>query len=282
MTPIDHAFWAREILKHLVAHVKNFRGGRKYIYYGELAKAVNYPPPHSGSVFANNIGQTLGAMGHLIEDIVIDGERTPYIQALVVAVGSNLPGDGIKEFYPDYPKLPKDKKKDLISAEYQRIFDFGSRWEELLIELGIKKDEIATQINIYKLHNPYGSEGSPEHRLLREYIFEHPELFGYSPTAKFREYPLKSGDIVDVVFETPDEVIGIEVKSARSGYDDLERGIFQCIKYRTILEAEIFVKGTVRKVKCFLVIESALPRDLLRVSQKLYIDVLENFRQINP
>lgn len=281
MTTIDHDHWAREVLKYLVAHVKNFRGGSKYIYYGKLAKAINYPPPYLGSSFASNIGHTLGKMGHLIENVVVDGETPPYIQALVVAVGSNLPGDGIKEFYSDYQNLPKTKKRDLIFAEYQRIFEFGSRWEVLLSELGIKANEIDTKRNNRGLHNRYGSEGSPEHRALRDYIFEHPELFNCSPIGKFREYPLKSGDSVDVVFEMSDEIIVIEVKSVRSGYDDLERGIYQCVKYRAVIEAEISIQGTERKVKCFLVSESTLPRDLLRVSQKLAVEVLENFRQKN-
>lgn len=281
MTTIDHEYWAREVLKYLVTHVKNFRGGKKYIYYGELAKAIHYPTPYSGSVFANNIGHTLGEMGHLIENEVIDGERPPYIQALLVAVGSNLPGDGIKEFYRDYPNLPKDKKKDLISVEYQRIFDFGSRWEKLLDKLGIKADKLDTPGKNLELHNPYGSEGSPEHQALRDYIFNHPELFGCKPADKFREYPLKSGDSVDVVFETPDEIIGVEVKSARSGYDDLERGIFQCFKYRAVMEAEDYIRGIKRKAKCFLVSECTLPYDLLRVSQKLGVEVLEDFRQKN-
>lgn len=281
MATIDHEHWAKEVLKYLVAHVKNFRGGNKCIHYGELAKVINYPPPHVGSAFARNIGHTLGTMGHLIENIVIDGERPPYIQALVVAVGSNLPGDGIKEFYSDYSDLSKSKKKDLISVEYERIFDFGSRWEKLLAESGINTGEIDTQRKNHGLHNPYGSEGSPEHRALRDYIFEHPELFGCRPTGKFREYPLKSGDSVDVVFEMPDEIIGIEAKSVRSGYDDLERGIFQCVKYRAVMEAEISVQAAERKVKCILVSENSLPRDLIRASQKLAVEIMENFRQKN-
>lgn len=281
MTTIDHEHWAREILKYLVAHVKRFHGGSKYIHYGELAKAINYPPPYLGSAFASNIGHTLGNMGHLIENVVIDGERPPYIQALVVAVGSNLPGDGIKEFYSDYPNLPNAKKRDLIFAEYQRIFEFGSRWETLLSELSIKADEIEIKKNNHSLHNPYGSEGSPEHRALRDYVFEHPEIFEVKPDDKFREYPLKSGDSIDVMFEMSDEIIGVEVKSIRSGDDDLERGIYQCIKYRAVLESENLVSGVTKTVKCFLVLEGSLSRKLSRISEKLGVKVLESFQHKN-
>ena len=82
-TDIDHAHWAREILKYLVKHVSSFRGGKKFVYYGELAKSIGYPEPHRGSFFAQRIGGTLGEMGHLIENFTIDGERPPHIQALV-------------------------------------------------------------------------------------------------------------------------------------------------------------------------------------------------------
>src|SRR5258706_12974730 len=275
----DHQYWASEVLKFLVEHVRDFRGGKKFIHYGELAKAINYPEPQYGNLFANRIGRTLGQMGRLIDNVPIDGEQPPYIQALVVRTGTNLPGDGIKEFYSDYPNLPKDKKKDLIAAEYQRIFDFGSRWEELLLELGIATDNAEIKKRKDFLHNPYGSEGSPEHKALGDYVYENPAIFGIIAVRKFREYPLKSGDIVDVFFETATEIIGVEVKSARSGDDDLERGIFQCVTYRAVLESENFVREKTTKVKCFLVIESALPRELRRTSDKLNVEVWDNFKQ---
>lgn len=281
MTTVDHEHWAKEVLKYLVKHIKEYRGGSKFVHYSDVAKAINYPRPYFGSVFANRIGHTLGKMGHLIENIIVDGERPPYIQALVVAIGSNLPGDGIKEFYADYPNLSKAKKRDLISAEYQRVFDFGSRWEKVLSELGVKPDEIEIKKRNHDLHNSYGCEGSPEHRALRNYVFEHPETFGLQPVGKFREYPLRSGDSVDILFETSDEIIGIEVKSVRSGYDDLERGIFQCVKYRAVLEAENLIQGTTKTVKCFLVLEGLLPRELRRASEKLGVRVLGNFQQKN-
>jgi len=134
---IDHTFWAKKALRYLVSHIKHFRGGEKFVYYGDLAKAIGYPEPHQCNIFARRIGETLGVLGHLIEDVIIDGERPPYIQALVVSKATRLPGDGIKEFYPDYPSLPREKKRDLVLREVQRIFEFGTRWEKLLDVLNI-------------------------------------------------------------------------------------------------------------------------------------------------
>ncbi len=275
---IDHTYWAKEVLKYLVSHIKHFQGGEKFIYYSDLAKAIGYPAPHQGNVFARRIGETFGVMGHLIEDIPIDGERPPYIQALVVSKSSRLPGDGIKEFYPDYPMLPKEKKRGLVLREVQRIFEFGSQWEKLLERLNISSGDKSEALR-RSLHNPYGSEGSPEHRELRDYVYNHPEVVGaFSVTDKYREYPLKSGDVVDVLFETPTGTIAIEIKSRRSGRDDIERGIYQCIKYKAVLEAENIILRKQRPVDCILVLEENLPRELSRVASQLQISVLEGIK----
>ncbi len=277
---IDHRYWAEKTLQYLISHIRDYKGGNKFVYYGELAEAIGYPEPYKGSVFGLRIGQTLGELGHMIESMVIDGEHPPYIQALVVKKGDKLPGDGLKEFYEDYPDLPRDKKKDLIAAEYERVFNFGSRWEKLLEELGLSTDKTSAKEKDRKanpLHNPYGSEGSPEHQKLRNHVYQNPQLLGISPIARFREYPLKSGDFIDVVFETPTEIIGVEVKSYRSGHDDLERGVFQCIKYRAVLEAERTVASSSKKIECILITEPELPRHLRSVTKKLGVRFLDNF-----
>lgn len=216
-------------------------------------------------------------MGHMIENIVVEGEKPPFIQALVVSKSTKLPSDGLKEFKKDYPSLSKAKKLDYVLCEYENIFNFGTRWEILLSELGIESGEGFITKKGNTLHNPYGSEGSPEHRRLRDYISTHPEIIGL--TAKgIVEYPLKSGDYVDIVFETSEEIVGIEVKSLRSGEDDLLRGLFQCIKYKAILDAEDLVQGKERKVKTILVLENSLSKELLRICRKLNVVAIENFR----
>ena len=139
----EHAFWAKEILWFLVNYVRSFKGGDKFITYGAVAKAVGYPAPHTGNLFGNNIGKTLGEMGHLFADIKIDGERVPMMQALVVSTSDKLTSDGLKEFNATYPLLTKEKKKDFVQAEYRKIFEFGDRWEEVLNRLGIDKSQKA-------------------------------------------------------------------------------------------------------------------------------------------
>ena len=100
MKDVDHNNEARKCLGFLVNWIQKYNGGNKYITYGELAKNINYPEPYIGTIFGNRIGDTLGTMGHLFDDLIIPDwkGRIPYLQALVVAKSSKLPGNGLKEF----------------------------------------------------------------------------------------------------------------------------------------------------------------------------------------
>ena len=277
----EHIFWAREILGFLVNHVRDFNGGNKYVTYGAVAKSVGYPAPHTGNLFGNNIGKTLGVMGHLFDDMVINGERVPMLQALVVSSSGKLPSDGLKEFNATYPLLTKEKKKDFVQIEYRKIFEFGDRWEEVLTRLGIHNSKKAVQDNKQSggLYNPYGSEGSPEHRALRDYIAANPSIIGISINVKgITEYPLKSGDSIDVVFEDDNSIFAVEVKSERSGNDDIERGLYQCIKYEEVLRAEIKVNKKAKEVVCVLVLADSFPLKLRKDKNILGITVHENIK----
>ncbi len=274
---VDHEYWAKEILKELIQYINNFKGGKKYITYGELAKRINYPEPHTGSAFAKNIGKTLGVMGHMFDNIFIDGFSIPLIQALVVNSGTKLPSDGLKEFNNTYPFLSKEKKVDFVNNEFDKIFKFANKWYKLLEKLDFPYEKNETSLKNNNLYNPFGSQGSPEHKELCEYIAENPSAIRLKTAAKgILEYPLKSGDKIDVVFETEDQIIGVEIKSKRSGDDDLERGIYQCIKYSSVLEAEKMINDKKYSTRCYLVIESSLPKHLNKIRNKLKVVVFDN------
>lgn len=275
---MNHERWAKVLLAVMVKHIQDFNGGDKYITYGALAKKVGYPEPHTGHLFGKNIGETLGVMGHMFDNIVIDGEKVPLLQTLVVRQGKKLPSDGLKEFNKTYPQLSDKKKKDFIFAEYKKIFKFGDRWKKVLEELGIRQPTTAQSKRTIgnNLYNPYGSEGSQEHIALRDFIAKNPSIIGLNVDGKgITEYPLKSGDIIDVVFETDDLIVGVEVKSRKSGNDDHERGLYQCVKYSAVLEAENKTEGKQRKTYCVLVLEGKLSSLLRRVQRNLEIEVIE-------
>lgn len=280
MCSIDHNKWAKIFLVALIEHIRNFQGGDKYLTYGKLAKQVGYPEPHTGNIFGKNIGETLDVMGHMFDDIVVDGENIPLIPSLVVNQSKKIPSDGLKEFNSNYPSLSDEKKRDFVSSEYKKIFEFGNRWEKVLTILGINQSKNLSDFEHAKksnLYNPYGSEGSPEHIALREFVANNPSVIGLDCDARgITEYPLKSGDIVDVVFETSEAVVGVEVKSKRSGTDDIERGLYQCIKYLAVLEAEKKVNDKTADISCILVMEGILAHKLSKIQRCLGIKVCQN------
>ena len=86
----------------------------------------------------------------------------------------------------------------------------------------------------------YGRQGEgPNHEWLRHWVLNNPGEISaaYESFRTETEVVLASGDRVDVVFYGPDETVAIEVKSVDSNETDLRRGVFQCIKYRAVMEA---------------------------------------------
>ena len=85
------------------------------------------------------------------------------------------------------------------------------------------------------------------------------------------EYDLRSGDRVDVTAWDQEGVCWhIEVKSKISNEADIERGLYQCVKYKAVAEAmERVAPRRARSVKSILIVESDLPSDLDDLAKKL-------------
>jgi hypothetical protein len=84
-----------------------------------------------------------------------------------------------------------------------------------------------------------GGGESPFHERLRLWVKANPALVlpAYARAKPATEVPLLSGDRVDNVYDHEDRIAVIEVKSWISNDDDVERGIYQCIKYRAVMAA---------------------------------------------
>ena len=115
-----------------------------------------------------------------------------------------------------------------------------------------------------------GAGEGPNHRALRLWVEANPARIGrrYSNAETTTEEQLLSGDRVDVVYYTDNEVLAIEVKSRDSEWSDLERGIYQCVKYRAVLAAQ---EREGRTVRALLLTESELPRELAGRAKRLDI-----------
>ena len=79
------------------------------------------------------------------------------------------------------------------------------------------------------------------------------------------EVELLSGDRVDVVLYGERKTVAIEVKSKDSNWADLQRGIYQCVKYKAVLSAQ----DDRLPVESWLITETNLDGDLKGLAKKL-------------
>jgi hypothetical protein len=124
-----------------------------------------------------------------------------------------------------------------------------------------------------------GGQGeSPEHRALKEYVAKNPEslfgLKGYERYAVPEKY-FPSRDRVDVYFEHPQKPVAVECKAANASDDDLASGIFQCVKYRALLEAEYKWKRLNFSPRCILAVGRPLPPRYVRLAKLLNVEYVE-------
>lgn len=277
-----HEQQARGSLSQLVAHVFAHQNGPiNGMTYQDLAFRIGRLTKR-GEGHAHGMGQVLGVMGHLLRGLEGNwGEPIPHIQSLAInKTGKNrgLPDDGIKEFWPDYPRLTRSEKENRTRAEYQKILVFGSRWNDVLAKLDIQPLEAT----IAKKWFGKGGE-SDDHKALKEYVRSHPELVGAAATWKsFTEYALPSLDEIDVLFKSEDACIAVEVKSAISDSfpSDYERGLYQIIKYRALLTAMSQDRRYVMpsNIRVVLVLESQLPSEYKATAEVLGVELIENVR----
>lgn len=116
-----------------------------------------------------------------------------------------------------------------------------------------------------------------EHKALKEYVLKHPELVGaLTGEVGQAEYSLRSGDKLDVYF--PASKIAVEVKSKISNDEDIERGLFQCVKYKATLDAMDKVDGITPQNKVVLVLGGKMEKPHKKVQKKLGITVIENVK----
>lgn len=276
----------RASLLKLVEHVFDHRDGLIHpLYYSQLAERIGRLNKH-GHGHGHGMGNVLGRMGHLLKTIEDEwGEGIPHIQSLVVSrTGKlkDLPDKGIKEFWPEYPAMTHVEKANRTQIEHQRIVAFGSRWNDVLKRLGLPEITASRQSSAPKEFLGKGGE-SESHKRLKQFVLDNPELVGAKlDWQRFPEYPLRSLDQIDVVFKSAQALIAVEVKSAISDRFplDYERGLFQIVKYRALLEA-MARSGNYdipTESKVILLLESRLPAEYRPLAELLGVTILENVK----
>lgn len=280
---------ARASLRALVKHVYETAGPLAGITYSELAYRIDRLNKHGEA--HPRMGKALGIMGHLLEDVESAPAWTdpiPHIQSLVVNKTGRLgglPDDGISEFWSSYPELPKEEKWNRVQVEYQDIKSFGSRWNDVLRALDLAQVPVGnTAGNERRRIRGFGRGGeSPQHKALKEFVAQNPTLVGASAEDQVcLEYALPSLDMLDVLFKGRTRWIAVEVKSKVSDNmpSDYERGIYQCVKYRSILEAmqKDPAYQLPSEVQVVLALESELPSPHQRLAKETNANVIQRIR----
>ncbi len=249
------------------------------ITYGSLAKELGIPNPR-------NLNYPLGSIGASLQHLGKEWQRDiPPIQVLVINKNTGLPGAGIGWFlhHPkaDFARLSRQQKDELVKVAHFDIYAYR-HWDEVLRALELKPVFSNAEALVKTATRFKGGGEGEAHRRLKTYVCAHPELIDFRhPCQATVERRLPSGDALDVSFESRRHWTAVEVKSAVSAEGDLERGLFQCVKYKAVMAAECAVQGKRKDVDALLVVEGKLSPDLLALANTLGIQFAEVSRHGN-
>jgi hypothetical protein len=246
--------------------------------YSDFALELEMPNPR-------NLNYVLGCVGETLKSLSEEWkEHVPPIQCLVVNKHTGLPGEGVGWFLADreaflpfenYKNLSQRQQRDLVHGQLQKVFIY-SRWRNVLQALNLKPVPFEFSSLLDAASRKSGGEGE-NHRLLKEFVAKHPEAIGLpkgTPKGEM-ERSLPSGDSLDVSFQVADHWICAEVKSSVSTTDDIVRGLFQCVKYRAVMEAVQRAGAFQQNARAILILENTFPAHLIALKHILGVEVVD-------
>lgn len=253
--------------------------------YGEAASRLEKECGFGRIFPAVRMGVVVGEMQYRILEL---DEDAPLLNVLLVRNDTGEPGDEAREFLanrnPAEIRLEEEGVRtshpelwtELVMQAAEEVYRFPD-WDAVYGELFGRyvPDPQCTPAEDSRSPRGGGGEGA-NHRALRIWVMRHPKRIGrrFGSAKVETEKELLSGDRVDIVFTTARELLAIEVKSRDSNWYDLRRGIFQCIKYQAVLQAQ---EQSGRSVNSLLVSECRLSADLTRLAKDLGV----SYSQVN-
>lgn len=246
------------------------------ITYGDAAAELGL---HHRTIHptAGVIGYTLKLVGQARD---WRRRQPPPLQALLVNDITRVPGGGVDGFMSAAYQAAKttEKKRAVLKAVYADIKAYP-HWDELFTMIGLNPTPAPADDLVEKAIAARGRGGEgPEHKALKEYVAANPSVIGLAATSAQGkcEFPLASGDRVDVIFEGKRLKTAVEVKSSVSSDGDIARGLFQCLKYRVVLEKQAELGRIPFGVRVLLVVGKAFPMELIPLRNSLQVDVIDN------
>ena len=248
---------------------------RSFVTYGQAKRRLETEGDFT-TIFSAHMGIPAGELMYRIQSVMPDA---PLLNVLLVQQGDKMPSEGAGPFMAEYLDDPR-----LANSEFRA--EDPQAWRAAC-------DQIASDVYAFEAWDgvyeqtfgepfpppspPQGSERDgirharrgegPRHRALRLWVRDHPGAIRpfYAGFRTATEVVLESADRVDVVYYGPSLTVAIEVKSSDSDESDLRRGIFQCIKYRAVMQAMDIRSDA--PITAILVTQTPLPGDLKALAQ---------------
>ena len=266
---------SRELVKTIIPILVRWaKQGLTNMTYQHLMNELG-KPTFSG------IGKQLGYVDDVFRRLREEtGEKIPTLNALVKSKSTGLPSPGFSYVYTSYDDMTENEKKIFVLGLNKEAIEY-QQWDWVLSALGLIPSVIDTTASETAIRsgNFFGGGGEgPDHKKLKEYIYNHPEVIGIIDIKKRdMEHILLSGDRLDVYFVLADNSkVAVEIKPSTSPDADIMRGLYQCVKYKAILDAEDKVHGNKANNSAILVIGGELSPENRKVRDTLGVKALEN------
>ena len=243
--------------------------------YGDLAHAI-------GKSKFSGIGHALYFVQQVLDNLSTKSSREiPTLNSLCKNAKTMLPSEGFEFVSPQYNDLDENGKRVFVKGLDSNAMNFP-HWDWVLKELELKEAVPFTEEQLEAIKNPrciYGGEGE-EHKILKEYICQHPESINYKDVDFAEiEHILPSGDRLDVYFELSDGThVAIEVKPSISPDQDIARGVFQCVKYYAVMDALRNIECKDYEIKVLLVTAGNFSSQNKELAEELDVEYVENFK----
>lgn len=218
----------------------------------------------------------LGCIGRTVQELSARLGPIPQLEAIVVNAKTGMPGPGIDGFFPGALKsATPQRRRAVILAAQQEVFDYP-HWDRVLqlCRLPPADPKIAALIDRAAKRGRGGRGEGDAHRHLKLAIARKPALVGLEGETAI-EYALPSGDKVDVLVRTRKATVAVEVKPEGAPDADVMRGLFQCVKYRAVINAQRAAQGEHPNADVRLALGGLFPAALLGLCNALSVTVVD-------
>lgn len=248
---------------------------RTTLTYGEAKRRLETECGF-GTIFSTNMGHVAGAA---MDEILEHDPKAPLLNVLLVRADTRFPGVGVngylhKRFLKNTSNIGNNPelRENIVRKAAQYVYAYTD-WDDLYRQIfGSNPDSITIE-TVEKDGMHYGRKGEGDnHKRLRLWVKNNPDKLKkeYRQVRAETEVELLSGDRVDVVYYAEKKTVAIEVKSRDSNWADLRRGIYQCVKYRAVLDAQVLQQSV--PVHSLLVTEEGLDGDLKQLAKRMKIE----------